>query len=288
MRSVLTLLAAVLLVACERVRPPGTIDAVFNDGVEAGELRGAMMREASGIVASQRHPGHLWLHNDSGNEPELFLVDGTGAAVMRLRVDGVVNRDWEDISRRRDTLFLAEIGDNRARWDTVFVYAVVEPARIADTTLQPVARYPMRYPDGPRDAETLLVDAITGDWYIITKREQLSRVYRYAAPQRAGELVTLELMPFELSFRQAVGGDVSADGREILVKNYDAVFYWSREDGEPLHRALQREPRRQPYTKERQGEAIAFALDDSAYYTTSEAEIDVPQLLLRYARRATP
>src|SRR5690606_16519214 len=62
-------LAASLLAfaACERVRAPGFGDAVFRNGSDAGELRGADMREASGLVASLRHPGHYWLHNDSGN-----------------------------------------------------------------------------------------------------------------------------------------------------------------------------------------------------------------------------
>lgn len=276
---------ACLLAACERVRPVNGADAVFADGKEAGELRGANMREASGLVASQRHPGHYWLHNDSGNDPELFLVDSTGNAIGRMRVDGVANRDWEDITRRGDTLLIAETGDNQARWDTVFVYAVVEPANPSDSSLQVTARYPMRYPDGPRDAETLMVDPLTGDWLIVTKREDQSRVYRYPAPQRPGVLATLERTAINFPFRLAVAGDVSPDGREVLIKTYDAVYLWERTGEEPLVTTLARTPLRQPYTAERQGEAVAFALDGSAYFTTSEVELDVPQLLLRYARR---
>jgi hypothetical protein len=278
--------ASLVAGACERVSLPGAADARFRDGSEAGELRGANLREASGMIASQRHPGSLWLHNDSGNEPELILVDGTGAAQQRLRVDGVTNRDWEDIARRGDTLFVAETGDNAAHWDTVFVYAVLEPASLADSVVTPVARFPFRYPDGPRDAETLLVDPLSGDWYIVTKREERSRLYRYPAPQRPGVVVTLEATDVEFPFRLAVGGDVSVDGGEVLVKTYDGVYLWERSGDEALSRTLARPPLRQPYTPERQGEAIAFALDATAYYTASEVELDVPQLLLRYARRS--
>ncbi|HRN54006.1 MAG TPA: hypothetical protein PK788_10950 [Gemmatimonadaceae bacterium] len=290
MRRQLVAFAALWLagVGCERVRAPGGGDAVFRDGADVGELRGADLREASGIVASQRHPGHFWLHNDSGNEPVLYLVDGTGAAVMRLRIDAVANRDWEDIARRGDTLFIAETGDNQAQHDTVFVYAVVEPATIVDSLSAPALRFAFRYPDGPRDAETLLVDPVTGDWFIVTKREERSRLYRYPAPQRADQIATLERIPFEFGFRMAVGGDVSADGATVLVKTYDQVLLWERAADEPLQRTLQRSPQRQPYTPERQGEAIAFALDGAAYYTASEVELDVPQLLLRYARRTQP
>ena len=274
-----------LLSACERVGPANGADARFLDGKEAGELRGANMREASGLVASPRHAGHYWLHNDSGNEPELFLIDSTGNAVGRVRVEGAANRDWEDISRRGDTLLIAETGDNQARWDTVFVHAVVEPVSIADTTVRVVASYPMRYPDGPRDAEALLVDPLTGDWFIVTKREDQSRLYRYPAPQRRGVLVTLERTAVNLPFRLAVAGDVSGDGREVLIKTYDAVYLWERVGSETLVDLLGRPPLRQPYTAERQGEAIGFTLDAGAYFTTSEVELDVPQLLLRYPRR---
>lgn len=272
------------LAACERVGVRASADAVFRDGTDAGELRGADMREVSGLVASLRHPGHFWLHNDSGNDPILFLVDSTGAAVMRLHIDGVRIRDWEDIARRGDTLFIAETGDNLAEWDTVYVYAVLEPAAIADSATASAQRFPFRYPDGSRDAETLLIDPVTGDWLIVTKREQRSRLYRYAATQRRSGTATLERMPVEFAFRLAVGGDVSADGRSVLVKTYDAVYYWERREGETLAETLARPPLAQPYTPERQGEAIAFALDGRAYFTTSEVELDVPQLLLRYER----
>lgn len=277
---------ACLLGGCERVRAGNGADAVFSDGKEAGELRGANMREASGLVASQRHPGHYWLHNDSGNEPELFLVDSTGNAIGRVRVEGVTNRDWEDIARRGDTLLVAETGDNQARWDTVYVHAVVEPASPTDSSVRVAAIYPMRYPDGPRDAETLLVDPLTGDWFLVTKREDQSRLYRYPAPQRPGTLVTLERTTVNFPFRLAVAGDIRPDGREVLIKTYDAVYFWARAGEEPLTTTFARAPLRQPYTAERQGEALGFSLDASGYFTTSEVELDVPQLLLRYARRS--
>ena len=278
-------IGALLLLACESVPRPPIGDAVFADGHEAGELRGANLREASGMARSQRFPGHYWLHNDSGGDPELVLVDSTGAAVMRLHITGVTNRDWEDIASRGDTLFIAETGDNDAKYDTVYVYAVVEPASLADSVTSLVGRYPFHYPDGRRDAETLLVDPVSGDWFIVSKREERSQLYRFAASQRSATWPTVERIPGSLPFRLAVSGDVSADGSEVLVKTYDAVYYWHRNAGESLAATLMRPPRPQPYTPERQGEAIVFSLDASSYFTTSEVELDAPQLLLRYDRR---
>lgn len=276
------LLAACALVACDVVeRGP----SVFTDGVIAGHLRGGDMREVSGMVASLTHPGHFWLHNDSGAEPEIILVDSVGTERARVRVAGVTNRDWEDISRHGDTLLIAEFGDNGAKHDTVYVYAVLEPRVLTDTIVPLLARYPFQYPNGPRDAETLIVDHRSGDWFVVSKREENSQVYRFAAPQRAGAVTTIERTGVSLPFRLAVAGDISSDGSEILIKNYDNVFFWHRVDSETVVTALQRAPRPQPYVPERQGEAIAFTLDGLAYVTTSEIELDDPQLLVRYARR---
>jgi hypothetical protein len=259
--------------------------SVFSDGAIAGQLRGGDMREVSGMVASLTHPGHFWLHNDSGAEAEIILVDSTGLERARVRVHGARNRDWEDISRRGDTLFMADIGDNGADYDTVFVYSVLEPRLLTDTVAPLLAAYPFQYPNGPRDAEALLVDHRTGDWIIVSKREENSHVYRYAAPQTANALMTIERTDVALPFRLAVSGDVSVDGTEILIKSYDEVFYWQRADSETVVTALRRAPRSQPYVPERQGEAIAFTLDGLAYMTSSEIELDDPQLLIRYARR---
>lgn len=287
MRSLRASLLAVTLSACSQVEMTNRDPTVFGDGDVAGHLRGGDMREVSGMVASLNHPGHFWLHNDSGAEPELILIDSTGLEKARVLVQGVRNRDWEDISRRGDTLLISETGDNSAQHDTIFVYAVLEPKTIANAAVPTLAIYPMQFPDGARDAEALMVDPNSGSWFLITKREDAGRVYRYAAPQRPGVVAILEHLPVELPFRLAVAADMSPDGREFVIKTYDSIYLWQRSDTEPVSVALQRPPLKQPYVPERQGEAIAYTLNGSAYFTASEIELDDPQLLIRYPRRPT-
>lgn len=279
-------LVAVAISGCSKVESTGRGDSIFREGIVAGHLRGGDMREVSGMIASLTYPGHFWLHNDSGAEPELILIDSTGVEKARVLVHGARNRDWEDISRRGDTLLIAETGDNDAKHDTIFVYAVLEPKTLTNEPVAALAVYPMRYPDGPRDAEALMVDPLTGSWFLITKREDKGRVYRYGAPQRPGVLAVLEQLPVELPFRLSVAADMSPDGREFVIKTYDSIYLWQRNGTEPLAVTLQRTPAKQPYVPERQGEAIAYTLDGSAYFSASEVEVDDPQLLIRYPRRA--
>lgn len=285
MRPLTGVLFAGALVGCSEIEGPRPDSTVFDYGVVAGTLRGGDMREVSGLVASLRHPGHFWLHNDSGNPAELILIDSTGLEQARLAVQGLRNRDWEDIARRGDTLYIAETGDNDAQYDTVFVYAVLEPTAIADGPVDVLAAYPMQYPDGRRDAESLMVDHLTGDWFLVSKREERGRVYRYAAPQRGGVLTTLERLPLELPFRLATAADMAPSGREFVIKTYGSIYLWQRSETESVAVALQRAPAEQPYVPERQGEAIAYTLSGSAYYTASEMAGNDPQRLIRYRRR---
>lgn len=274
-----------LISSCTGNEPPIEYDSTFGEPVVMGELRGAMMDEASGMVASAAHPGHYWTHNDSGNPAELFLIDSTGLAKAVFNLPDITNRDYEDIARRGDTLFLADIGDNRAVHSEIRVYTFLEPQNAVSGNLTPNGIYRMRYPDGPRDAETLIVDPITGDWFIITKREQNVRLYRYPSPQSRSETVTLERIQGELPYTRIVAGDISTDGSEVLLKTYKGVYYYQREGNEPLSVTLMRPAKRQPYVEEPQGEAIAFTLREDGYVTTTEVKDGKPQWVKLYRRK---
>jgi hypothetical protein len=274
-----------ILTACENPSPPGGIDAPFDSGVRVGQLRGADMREASGLVASERFDGSFWTHNDSGDGPNVFLIDSTGQYRMRVILDGVTNRDFEDIARVGRRIHVADIGDNRAERSDIVIHAFDEPSVAADTVLTPAATYRMSYPDGARDAETLLIDPRSKDWFIVTKREDAVRVYRYPFPQAAGQTVVLERVPGTLPFTRIVGGDVSADGSMVLMKTYDRVLLWTRLGDEPLSVTLSRMPVPLPYQPEPQGEAIAFTRSGSGYLTVTERSGTDPQWILFYRRK---
>ena len=70
------------------------------------------------------------------------------------------------------------------------------------------------------------------------------------------------------------GGDISPDGKYILIKNEAFLLTWTREeiDGrlESIGETLARRPKKiTAYKREPQGEAIAW-LNDSTFYTTSD------------------
>ena len=267
------------------------------EGFQAmGHLNNPAIDEASGIAVSRQNSNYIWTHNDSGDMNRIFLLrkDGTWIGTFRLFEAG--NRDWEDMAigpgpSEGNYLYIAEIGDNHAQYPIKYIYRLPEPdINLADSTLQwvdvtDVNRIPFVYPDGiMMDAETLLVDPWTKDIYIITKREFPVTVYKLPYPQSTVD-TTVAVRYGTLPFTTATAGDISADGKGILVKTYDKVFLWTRTEGETIGDAFMRQPLRVAYTPEMQGEAIAFPQDGSGYYTLSESLGGVTPVVYFYKRK---
>ena len=153
------------------------------------------VRETSGLAQSRRDRNLFWTHNDAGNGTDLFAVDGSGKLVGRVRVRDAEAVDWEDLvagpCEGGNCLYVGDIGDNDAERESITIYEIPEPDPRAAQT-EPARVLHARFPDGPRDAEALFI-LPSGDLYVVTKgRETPITLYRYPAPHRAGEVVTLE------------------------------------------------------------------------------------------------
>jgi hypothetical protein len=250
----------------------------FDPPEPVARLHAPRLTESSGLAPSIRQPGTWWTMNDSGNPAELFHFDLEGRLLGRHEVPGIENRDWEDLaagacpSSGRPCLYVAEIGDNKHRYEWVAVYAVREPE--ADEPAGIVATWRARYPNGARNAETLLRDPFTGLLYLVTKEEHgLSEVYRFPAqPSEApGLLELVATVQFEgegESMLKATGGDWSADGARVVVRTYQVAWEWDVQASDrEAHWA--EPPRRAWLAVEDQGEAVAYT-PDGGLLTTSE------------------
>jgi hypothetical protein len=250
------------------------------------------LTEISGVVASRQSPGVLWMHNDSGGDPEVFAVGTDGAPRGRYALAGAEARDWEDIAlgpgpdEGVDDLYLGDIGDNTSQRSDVTVYRVAEPA-VAEgdaggQSLDGVAALTLTYADGARDAETLLSDPVTSDLFVVSKQWDgaPAGVYRIPADvagTAGGASATMERVADAgvPSGELATGGDISADGSLIAIRTYQGVLLWDRAPDQTVGEALAGEPCEAAATSELQGEAVAFLADGPdgpAYVTVSEGQ----------------
>lgn len=249
-----------------------------------GHVRTPAATELSGLVLSRTQPGVLWTENDSGDPNHVFAVRADGRLLSDVTITGSVNVDWEDIALGRlpgggAALLVGDIGDNLAQRAFISIYRVPEP-RVAQAAGAPIATAPasrieLRYPDGPRDAETLLVDPSSGAFVIVSKSfTGRSGVYVARRPVAAGAPTTMRRSGgLSLGGGEAItAGDVSADGRTIVLRSYDRLYVWRRRSGESLAAALRRHPCSAPndLLGEGQGESIALTRDGRAFYTVPE------------------
>ncbi len=128
-----------------------------------------------------------------------------------------------------------------------------------------------------------MADPLSGDIFIVSKRDSASRIYRLPFPQEAGAPLIAEFIG-ALPLTYAVAGDISAAGTEILVKNYQEVFYWHRTPQQSIGAALLQPPARIPYTLEPQGEAICWRWNGEGFYTLSEETFGIEAHLYFYPR----
>lgn len=265
------------------VSTPGD-GATFSSGTSQGNINSSIINEASGIVTGPNNREVFWINNDSGDAPRVFAVDGQARLLGTYNLSGFTARDYEDIALGPGPtpgvsyLYIGDIGDNNAvRSAGIQVYRVPEPAVYGRQHTAPVNRnlkgietIGLVYPDGPRDAETLLVDPWSGDLYVISKRDSLGRIYRAPADQLIdGGTVTMEFRG-QLPWSWATGGDVSPTGKEIIVRGYANASLWQRPAGTELWEALNGTPVGVPLVIEPQGEAICFDGTGLNYHTLSE------------------
>jgi hypothetical protein len=221
--------------------------------------------ESSGLVASRLHPGVYWTHNDSGDGPYVYGIDAaTGRTVATLTLRGVHPRDTEAISMGPDgDLYLGDIGDNLdGAWSEVWIYRFPEPRTLASQTVD-VTRYTVRYADGPRNAEALMVQPHTGRVYIASKNQDGGHLYE--GPAR---LTTSGVNVFRSigDVPWVTDGAFSPDGTRLVLRGY----FWARDyrwSGDRPRLIRQIDVPVQP-----QGESVAYTPDGRALMFGSEGK----------------
>ena len=279
--------------ACDSLAPNGAAQspevADYEPPAKVGALRSPALKEASGIAASKCQPNVYWTHNDSGNGPVLYAIDGSGTQLGAWNVSGARNKDWEDIAAFKDSsgkcfVLIGDIGDNELERTELSVYRVAEPlvnasggapadGSLSETAPAEVLNY--EYPDARRNAETLLLHPVTGDIYVLTKskREPVS-VYKlkpdlFGQKQRAAKVAefTVPAVPNGL----LTGGDISPDGKRVVLCDYVYGYELSLPALDANFDDIWKQhPLRFDLGDRKVGEAVAYTPDGNAVIAISE------------------
>jgi len=258
----------------------------FDEPHWVGSINTTKITEASGIAVSRINPGVLYTHND-GNAGKIYAIT-TDAQLLATFDPSKTVDDTEDIAigpgpnPGTSYIYFGDLGSNTASRDKVRVLRMPEPTVDLSWAQNPVSRnlnnvevFSLAYPDGKYNAETLMIDGNLGELFIVTKQTALARIYR----ARLSSLTTGQDNPLEfvgeISFSIASGGDISADGRYIAIRNESFALLWVKQPTQSAAEALFGESTALPLVGkpgEPNGEAIGFTPDSSGYYTLSEGQ----------------
>ncbi|WP_409331441.1 hypothetical protein [Trujillonella humicola] len=237
------------------------------------EITDPRLTELSGLVVGA--DGTMLAINDGGDLVQVFALD-PACQVIRVHEADVDPFDPEDLAVGTDgTVWLADTGDNTGTRETVALIAL----RPDGST----AVHRLTYPDGPHDAEALLL-APDGTPYIVTK-EVLgsSDVFRpVAALEPNGTVGLVEVASVDLTLTGTpggpvgragqllvTGGAVAADGSALALRTYTDAYVWPL-TGSDVVGALAGDPVRVALPESPQGEAISFSADGTAVVVASE------------------
>ncbi|MBM9505156.1 hypothetical protein [Actinacidiphila acididurans] len=219
--------------------------------------------ESSGLAASRLHPGVYWTHNDSGDGPYVFAIDSrTGKTLAKVTMRGIHARDCEAISLGPDgDLYVGDIGDNlNGAWPEVWIYRFPEPRQLHDQTVD-VTRFTVRYQNGPRDAEALMVHPRTGRVYIASKNDNGGHLY--AGPTTLSAKGVNVFRPIA-DVPWVTDGAFSPDGSRLVLRGYFWATDYRWVNGSPQKIGSLDVPV-QP-----QGESVTYTTDGRALMYGSE------------------
>jgi hypothetical protein len=298
--SSLVAIVFLLISACDKqpVEPAADIETPPVSMERTGWLVADELLETSGMEASRSRDGDFFVHNDEG-EPVIYAIDESGADLGSVAIVPAKNKDWEDITSvpvgDGRWIVLGDIGDNKAKRDTIRLYFAEEPKPgehdrySGNIELQ--HRLKLTYPDGPRDCESLAYDPVGNQILLLSKRDKPPRLYavdletalskKKAKLKYLGE--TAILRPPTVKNRAQFGGrtdfisqptgfDISDDGTEAVVITYRSLYRYRREEGEDWLSAMQRKPEEVVGPPARQNEAITYSVDGKSIYVTTEKQ----------------
>ena len=222
--------------------------------------------ESSGLVDAGRV---VYTTNDSGDDAVIYGFDaGTGRLVSRTTYAPEVD-DVEALAPGRDgVVWAGDIGDNPGHRDSIDVYRVV-PGR--GTHERAARRYTFTYPDGPHDAETLLVQPRTGRLFVVSKSAFGGTVYAAPGRPRAGGQPN-RLKAFARVTGLVTDGTFLPGGKRVVLRTYGTATVYTFPGFAPIGTV------RLP--QQRQGEGISVSRTGRVLVSSEGPRSDVLEVSL--------
>lgn len=177
--------------------------------------------ETSGLTTFGRF---IVTHNDSGNDPKLYLIDTSDASIAKEFKLPVRNSDWEEITQDSLYLYVADVGNNYHQRALLQIYRLDKNALFQDKIV--VDSISFRWPENPKTGKTLnynceAVVSNSDSLYLFTK--EIGRTAVFSIPNRVGE----HEARFQSEFKTKIlitGAWLSPNGNRLVLCGYTKML----------------------------------------------------------------
>ena len=224
----------------------------------------ARLSEVSGVQRSGLSDVVYYVHNDSDNEPVVYVTDAQASVLGSIRIAGVQATDWEAIAGARLNgiahIVIGDIGNNNLPPNDLRLQIVEEPdfsnLNMGFNIEVNSREVGVSYADGSSpDAEALFIDGDNDTVIVVTKNEQNTTeqsIWRGSLSTGLSEgdlvleffgLVPLADQPLTNAITDI---DIHPDGRQIALLTYGSIssgniFIWNAGSNEGTVDALTRQ-----------------------------------------------
>jgi hypothetical protein len=231
-------------------------------GVAAAEdtvaftIKDARITESSGLAVDSA--GNIyWTVNDSGDRGVAYGLglDGKVQGTLNFRAQPV---DVEAVAVHDNRLYVGDIGDNTSSRSFIRVFFFNNPR--ANGLTVTYHAYDFRYPDGPHNAEALLVNE-SGRLFIVTKG-QAGAIY--AGPKKPDRQGINKLKKVGSAPSDVTDGTFLPGGDKIALLTYTTVTVLEASTYEVLASS--------PIPPQQQAESLTLSLDEQSLLVGSEGK----------------
>ncbi|NQV29258.1 MAG: hypothetical protein HQ508_00080 [Candidatus Marinimicrobia bacterium] len=261
------------------------------------------INEQSAIVKSQTYEDVFWVCNDSGNEAAIFALNSSCEIIMPdfvrrhydkkkegdfpgIKISGAICQDWEAMSVLKDTLVIADMGNNGNARRDLGIYLVPEPNPHSITETRPLVWLPIRYEDQNEypasewefDCESVF--SYKGNIYFLTKHRSDQNINKPASSTKLYRLDSrysnkTNVLKY-ISRRDELGGWITdanmaqdESAMVLLAQNPLATIIWYFPSPKKGDDFLAQTPKHYNLLKADQAEGVCFK-DPNTIIVTNE------------------
>ncbi|HEY8400007.1 MAG TPA: hypothetical protein VIK89_02025 [Cytophagaceae bacterium] len=227
------------------------------------------VNECSGLELAEE-AGVFYANNDSGGKPELYKIDRNGNLIETISLNGIKNRDWEDLAKDDSgAIYIGDFGNNSNRRKDLKIYKVYN-GKIDSIMFS----YPDQTEFPPSSKKNRNFDMEAFFWYndslyLFSKNWGDKKVKFYRLPDRPGSYKA-DLLGRVTLKNMITSADISPDGKQFVLLSYGKVYLFNnvRENGFAF----------QPYQCKRfarsgQAEAIVYINNEELLITNEGGKV---------------